>query len=156
MATVAPLATFAALTPPTVLTTVTACEPVTSPNSGAVKLVALGATPTMAAAVKLVSPLPLPAKAPRKVPAETSPLASRLTSVLLALLAVAALARFAPLATFAAVTPPTVLTTVANCEPVTSPSSDAVKLVALGAVPTMVAAVRLLRAAPSPANLPTS
>jgi hypothetical protein len=47
---------------------------------------------------------------------------------------VAALARFAPLATLAADTPPTVLTTVDPCVPVTSPASPPVKVIALPAV----------------------
>ena len=65
------------------------------------------------------------------VPAEKLPLASRLTNALKVLPLVAALARFAPAATFVAVTPPTAPTTVLPCVPVTSPVSAPVKLAAL-------------------------
>ena len=72
-------------------------------------------------------------------PALKLPDPSRLTMVLTVLLLVAAFAAFAPDATFAAVTPPTVLTTVAPCVPVTSPDNDPVKLVEEPAVVAVVA-----------------
>jgi hypothetical protein len=67
-------------------------------------------------------------------PAAKLPLASRLTIVLAVSRLVAAFARTVAAATFAAVCPPTVLTTVALCVPVTSPLNDPVKLVAVVAV----------------------
>ena len=76
-------------------------------------------------------PLTLPMTAPVIVPATKFPLTSRLTIVFCVLALVAALARFAPAATFVAVTPPTWLTTVLTCVPVTSPTSAPVKLPAL-------------------------
>src|SRR5208283_2017174 len=79
-------------------------------------------------------------KLPARVmlPAEKFPLPSRLTMVLTVFALVAALAAFAPDATFAAVTPPTVLTTVALCGPVTSPESDAVMGVHFNAIPSQI------------------
>src|SRR5208283_1382118 len=72
-------------------------------------------------------------KLPARVmlPAEKFPLPSRLTMALAVLALVAALAAFAPKATFAAPTPPTVLTTVALSVPVTSPFRVPLKLAAL-------------------------
>ena len=70
---------------------------------------------------------------------EKPPAALRLTIVLAVLTLVAALANTAPEATFAAVWPPTVLTTVALCVPVTSPDNEPVKLVAFVAVVAVVA-----------------
>jgi len=67
-------------------------------------------------------------------PAAKLPLASRFTIVLAVLRFVAAFARTVAAATFAAVCPPTVLTTVAPCVPVTSPLNDPEKLVAVVAV----------------------
>src|SRR5579862_6875936 len=102
LASVAPLATFAAVTPPTKETTEFADGPVTSP--------------------------------PRVTPPTTAPgmlpLLSRKTSVLGVDSVVAAFVRFTLLATLAAVTPPSVETTVAVCVPVTSPASGPVKEVA--------------------------
>jgi hypothetical protein len=57
---------------------------------------------------------------------------------------VPALAALAPAATFAAVTPPTVETTVAPCVPVTSPGSGPEKLLAVAAVATEPAIVVVL------------
>ncbi len=67
-------------------------------------------------------------------PAEKLPDASRLTIALAVLAAVAALASTVAAATLLAVCPPTVLTTVAPCVPVTSPLRDPEKLVAVVAV----------------------
>ena len=49
------------------------------------------------------------------------------------------MARFAPEATLAAVTPPTVLTTVAACGPVTLPDNEPEKLVAVVATAALAA-----------------
>src|ERR1035441_492914 len=70
--------------------------------------------------------------APAKVtdPAEKLPPPSRLTRVLGRLELVAALAAMTPVATFAAVCPPTEATTVAPCGPDTSPETAPEKLVA--------------------------
>lgn len=68
------------------------------------------------------------------VPAVKFPDASRRTIVEAVLLEVAALAKLAPEATLAAVTPPTEETTVADCVPVTSPAKLPEKLVAEVAV----------------------
>src|SRR5579863_1032770 len=62
------------------------------------------------------------------------PVLSRFTMAFAVLRFVAALAKTAPAATFAAVCPPTVLTTVALCVPVTSPVNEPEKLVAVVAV----------------------
>ncbi len=97
--------TFAAVDPPTVETTVAPCVPVTSPASAPVKLV------DVAAVVADVAVVALPNKLPVISPAVKLPPASRLTIVFAVLALVAALARFAPDATFAAVTPPTCETT---------------------------------------------
>lgn len=70
---------------------------------------------------------------------EKPPDVLRLTIVLAVLALVAAFARTVAAATFAAVCPPTKLTTVAPCVPVTSPDKDPVKLVALVAVVAVVA-----------------
>src|SRR5579863_3545275 len=122
LANTVPAATLAAVCPPTVLTTVALCVPVTSPSKDPEKLVAV------------VAVVALPLKLAVIVPAEKLPDASRYTMVLGVLAFVAAFANTAPDATFAAVCPPTVLTTVAPCVPVTSPSKDPEKLVAVVAV----------------------
>src|SRR5579863_7563997 len=122
LARTAPAATFEAVCPPTVLTTVALCVPVTSPVSEPEKLVAV------------VAVVALPLRLAVIVLAEKLPEASRFTIALALSRFVAALARTAPEATFAAVCPPTVLTTVAPCVPVTSPSKDPEKLVAVVAV----------------------
>src|SRR5438045_5623797 len=62
------------------------------------------------------------------------PVLSRFTIVFAVLRFVAALASTVAAATFAAVCPPTLLTTVALCVPVTSPDNDPEKLVAVVAV----------------------
>src|SRR4029434_977283 len=67
-------------------------------------------------------------------PAEKPPVAVRLTMVLAVFALVAALASTVAAATLAAVCPPTKLTTVAPCVPVTSPINDPLKLVAVVAV----------------------
>jgi len=67
-------------------------------------------------------------------PAENPPDAVRLTIVLAVLALVAALASTVAAATFAADCPPTKLTTVALCVPVTSPANEPEKLVAVVAV----------------------
>src|SRR5580658_1171029 len=67
-------------------------------------------------------------------PAAKLPLASRFIIVLAVSRLVAAFASTVAAATFAAVCPPTKLTTVALCVPVTSPLNDPVKLVAVVAV----------------------
>lgn len=97
----APEATFAAVTPPTVETTVADWVPVTSPESEPVKL------------VEFVEVVAFPDKLAVIVPAEKLPEASLLTIVDTVLELVEALARFAPEATLVEVTPPTVETTVA-------------------------------------------
>src|ERR1039458_8115771 len=83
-------------------------------------------------------------KLPPKVtdPAEKLPLPSRLTRLFGVLALVAALAAMVPLATFAAVCPPTEATTVAPCVPDTSPATVPTKLVAevaMAAVPALKA-----------------
>src|SRR5207244_1439393 len=103
-------------------TTVAPCVPVTSPAREPEKFVAL------------VAVVALPLRAPVIVPAEKLPLASRLTIVLAVLALVAALASAAPPATFAAVCPPALETTVAACVPVTSPARLPEKFVVLVAV----------------------
>ena len=65
---------------------------------------------------------------------EKLPEASRSTIVLAEDALVAPLAARAPPATFAAVCPPTLATTVAPCVPVTSPVSEPEKLLAVAAV----------------------
>src|SRR4030095_13820336 len=67
-------------------------------------------------------------------PAEKPPVAVRLTMVLAVFALVAVLASTVAAATSAAVCPPTKLTTVAPCVPVTSPTNDPEKLVAVVAV----------------------
>src|SRR4030095_365223 len=67
-------------------------------------------------------------------PAEKPPVAVRLTMVLAVFALVAVLASTVAAATLAAVCPPTKLTTVAPCVPVTSPTNDPEKLVAVVAV----------------------
>jgi hypothetical protein len=106
----APDATLAADTPPTAETTVAACVPVTSPASEPLKLVAVVAVEA------------LPLSDPVIVPAVKLPEASRLTIVEAVFRFVAALAAFAPDATFPADTPPTVATVFAEYDPVTSPA----------------------------------
>jgi hypothetical protein len=64
--------------------------------------------------VEVVEVVAFPDKLAVMVPAEKLPDASLLTIVEAVLALVAALAKFAPEATFAAVTPPTVETTVAD------------------------------------------
>jgi hypothetical protein len=99
LAAFAPEATFVADTVPTVLTTVAPWVPVTSPARDPVKEAALPETfPVIFAVI---------------VPALKFPEASLFTIVLTVLALVAALAKFAPEAMFAADTSPTVLTTVA-------------------------------------------
>ena len=66
--------------------------------------------------------------------AEKLPEESRSTMVFGVSRLVAAFASTVPAATFAAVCPPTRLTTVALCVPVTSPDNDPEKLVAVVAV----------------------
>ena len=99
--------------------------PVTSPESDPLKLVVV---------VAVVALVALPFKAAVMVPAAKLPEASRLTMVLTVSALVAALAAVVAEATLAADWPPTVLTTVADCVPVTSPESDPLKLVAVVAV----------------------
>jgi len=108
-------ATLEAVCPPTVATTVAPCVPVTSPAKLPLKL------------VDVVAVVALPLSAAVIVPAEKLPEASRLTMVLAVLALVAALAAVVAEATFAAVCPPTVDTTVALCVPVTSPAKVPVK-----------------------------
>src|SRR5581483_3598107 len=91
------------------------------------------------AALRPVNPLPLPEKVPVIVPAEKLPEPSRLTMALAVLTLVAALAAPAPVAMFAADCPPTAETTVALCVPVTSPTRDPEKLVAVVAEFAVVA-----------------
>src|SRR5579863_10017000 len=76
----------------------------------------------------------LPVKFAVIVVALKLPDASRLTIALFVSALVAALANTVAAATFAAVCPPTKLTTVALCVPVTSPASEPEKLPALVAV----------------------
>jgi hypothetical protein len=203
-------ATFAAVCPPTMLTTVAPCVPVTSPVSDPVKFVELVAVVAVVAlplkfavivpAAKLpdpsrttispamllleivaklafvivaavisaftikeleTAPVELLCKTPAVVngvivnvllitssvtlttPAEKPPEELRSTIVLGVSALVAALARTVAAATFAALCPPTKLTTVALCVPVTSPLKDPVKLVAFVAVVAVVAEVAL-------------
>ena len=118
----APLATFAAVCPPTVATTVALCVPVTSPARDPEKLVAV------------VAVVALPESVAVMVPAEKLPDASRLTIVDAVFKLVAALAAMVAVFTADAVDPPTNETTVAVCVPVTSPERDPEKLVAVVAV----------------------
>lgn len=91
--------------------------------------VTLPAVVAAVALVAVVALVALPARLAVIVPAVKFPLASRFTMVLAVFAFVAALARFAPAATFAAVTPPTgAATTVAPCVRVTFPASEPVKL----------------------------
>ena len=69
-------------------------------------------------------------------PAEKLPIPSRFTIVFAVFTLVAALAATAPLATAAAVWPPTLDTSVAPCVPVTFPANGPEKLVAVTAVVT--------------------
>jgi len=107
---------------------------VTSPFNEPLKLIAV---------VAVVAVVALPLKLAVIVPALKLPDASRLTIVLAVLLLVAAFARTVAEATFAAVCPPTVETTVAPCVPVTSPVNDPVKLVLVVAVVAVVAVAAL-------------
>src|SRR4029434_10474865 len=75
--------------------------------------------------------------------AEKLPDASRFTIALAVFALVAALASTVAAAILAAVCPPTKLTTVAPCVPVTSPTNDPEKLVAVVAVVAIVALVAL-------------
>lgn len=115
-----PEATLAALDPPTELTTVEDCVPETSPERDPEKLVVEVALPIKFAVI---------------VPAAKLPEASLLTIADAVFRLVAELAEVAPLATFAALTPPTEATTVADCVPVTSPDRDPEKLVVEVAFP---------------------
>lgn len=81
----------------------------------------------------------LPARLPMMVPAAKFPLASRLTRVLAVFAEVALLESVAPEAMLAAVRPPKLETTVADCVPVTSPIRLPVKLVELPAVVAVAA-----------------
>jgi len=121
-------ATFAAVCPPTSLTTVALCVPVTSPLNGPVKFVV---EPVVVANVAVVA---LPSKLAVIMFAIKLPDASRLTIASLVFALVASFASMVAAATFAAVCPPTSLTTVAPCVPVTSPPSDPVKFIAVVAV----------------------
>ena len=111
-------------------------------------------TPLMVRGVKRVEAVvALPVKFAVIVVAMKFPLASRLTIEPKALAAVAALARFAPAATFAAVTPLT-LATVATRLPasvVTSP--DRAGKLAAGRIPLSWAVGRLVKPAPLPAKI---
>ena len=118
--------TFAAVWPATKLTTVAFCVPVTSPDKLPVKLPAKVAVPFNVAVI---------------VPALKFPDAFRFTIVFAVFALVAAFAAELPDATFAAVWPPTKLTTVADCVPVTSPESEPEKLVADVAFPFNVAVI---------------
>src|SRR4029453_11658484 len=83
--------------------------------------------------------------------AEKLPDASRFTMVFAVFALVAALASTVAAATLAAVCPPTKLTTVAPCVPVTSPTNDPEKLVAVVAVVALPLKFALILPAP---NLP--
>ena len=122
LAALTPPATFAALCPPTLATTVAPWGPVTLPASEPVKLSAV------------VAVAALPARLPVIVPAEKFPFTSRFTMVPGVLTLVAAMAALAPLATLAALWPPTEATTVAPWVPVTWPASAPMKFVAAVAV----------------------
>jgi hypothetical protein len=91
----APEATFAAVTPPTVATTVADWVPVTFPEREPEKL------------VEVVAVVAFPDRVAVMVPAEKLPDASLRTIVEAVLAEVAALARVTPAATLAAVCPPT-------------------------------------------------
>ncbi len=119
----APPATLAALWPPTLPTMVAPWVPVTSPARPAVKLVA---DPAVVAVVAVVAS---PERAAVIVPAVRLPAPSRRTMVFGAFAFVAEFAAMAPLATFAAGSLPTFATTVAACDPVTSPPSVPVNVV---------------------------
>jgi hypothetical protein len=95
-------ATLEAVCPPTEATDVADCVPVTSPDKLPVKF------------VEVVEVVAFPDKLAVMVPAAKLPEASLLTIVDAVLVAVAAFAAVAPRATLAAVTPPTVETTVAD------------------------------------------
>jgi hypothetical protein len=86
------------------------------------------------AVVAEVAVVAFPDKLAVMVPALKLPDASLFTIVETVFALVAALARFAPDATFAAVTPPTVETTVADWVPVTSPAREPEKFVEVVAV----------------------
>jgi hypothetical protein len=116
----APEATLVALDPPTEATTVEDCVPVTSPDSEPEKFVAEVALPERVAVM---------------MPAAKLPEASLLTIVEGVFEPVAAFARVAPEATLEALDPPTEVTTVADCVPVTSPAREPEKLVVEEAFP---------------------
>jgi hypothetical protein len=139
-AAVVAVATLAAVWPPTLLTAVADCVPVTSPSSEPVKFVALFA---VVALVALVAVDAFPLSVAVIVPAAKLPEASRFTIVLPVLTFVALLAAAVAEAIFAAVAPPTVATAVELCVPVTSPESEPVKFVALLAVVALVAVAAL-------------
>ena len=131
LAKASPVATSAAADPPTLETTVAPCVPVTSPTRLPLKLPAV------------VAVVALPDNAAVMVPAVKLPLASRLTIALAVLASVAAFANASPVATFAAVDPPTTETTVAPCVPVTSPTRLPLKSVAVVAFPTVIELVSI-------------
>jgi len=113
--------------------------PTTSPVNGPVKFVAVVAVVAVVADVAEVAVVALPERLPVTFPvtfpvsaavivfALKFPEGSRFTMVFIVSAFVALLASNAPEAIFAAVWPPTALTTVANSVPVTSPSNDEVK-----------------------------
>jgi len=144
LARTAPAAIVAAVCPPTRLTVVANSVPITSPTNDPVKLVAVVADVADVAEVALVAlpkrlpvtfPVTFPVKLPVTLPVSAAvivfalklPDPSRFTMAFTVSAFVAALASNAPEAIFAAVWPPTALTTVANSVPVTSPSNDEVK-----------------------------
>jgi len=97
----------------------------------------------LAAVAAVVAVVALPLKFAVIIFAIKLPDASRLTIASVVFALVASFASTAPAATFAAVWPPTSLTTVALCVPVTSPLKAPVKLVAVVAVAAVVAVVAL-------------
>jgi hypothetical protein len=114
LARLAPVATLAAVTPPTLATTVAPCVPVTSPLSEPVSdpaEVAVDALPVKFAVI---------------VPAVKLPEPSRLTIVDAVFALVAVLAKLAPAATFAAVTPLTLATVGLGKFPPKSPPATPV------------------------------
>ena len=112
----------------------------TSPTKGPVKLTALVA---FVAVVALPDKLPvtLPVKFAVIVLAIKFPEASRSTIVFGVLVFVAALAAMVAAAMLVALCPPTLLTTVAFCVPITSPESDPEKFVAVYANSVFIAVV---------------
>jgi len=137
----APEATFEADTPPTKETTVLLCVPVTSPDKLPEKFV------VDPAVVAKVAGEAFPFRVPVIVPAEKFPDTSLLTIVEAVLTEVELFARFAPVATLEAETPPTVETTVLVCVPVTSPDKfpekfvDVTEVVEEEALPTRFAVI---------------